>query len=302
MERIAVTVGTLLFFIFVEYVFPNYTKHKNPFTRKFFFDDMLFLVLSSIIGIVMPIVLFRYLSLYKTEMQFFSFYHFVKEWSWPAQFIGAFILKDFLGYFMHRIAHWGVFWNFHKVHHESEYLDASMAFRVHPLNLVFISLRTPALVLVGFEASVLPLLGLLQFIHNVFIHTNIRLDFGRLNFLIISPYLHRIHHAAPPSLHHKNYGVYLSVWDQLFGTFINEKNLEFELGVEGHTRRNFVLTNLLPFFSQKWQARIARIASRPKGNDPTHSLGLQSPELLEAHRPSEDDPSLVPQSIRKFRR
>jgi sterol desaturase/sphingolipid hydroxylase (fatty acid hydroxylase superfamily) len=274
MERIALIVGSLLFFIFVEYLFPNYLKHRNPFTRKFFFDDMLFLILSSVIGLVMPVILFYYLEIFRAEFQVFRLTDAFADWSWTAQFLAAFIVKDFLGYFMHRIAHWGVFWNFHKVHHESDYIDASMAFRVHPMNLIFISVRTPGLVLLGFDASVLPMSSLIQFVHNIFIHTNIRLDFGLLNYLFISPYLHRIHHAATPSLHHKNYGVYLSVWDQLFGTFVNEKNLSFELGVEGHRRQNFFLTNALPFFSQKWQNKIIRIFNRPEANDQKHSARI----------------------------
>lgn len=236
-----------LLLVFLEHILPNFTNHENPLKRKYFFEDLLFLALALVLGYYLTGYAIKLIFFIRNEYQLLVGFKFIREMSWGWQFLISIIIRDFMGYWMHRITHNKYLWKFHLVHHESDYLDAAMSFRVHPVNFLFNISRSPLLILMGFDFTVLPLQALLQNIHNIFVHTNVKLDFGPLNYIFISPYLHRIHHAAEAKYHHKNYGVYLSIWDQMFGTFINEKNLEFKLGVEGHTRQKFIPTLMNPF-------------------------------------------------------
>jgi sterol desaturase/sphingolipid hydroxylase (fatty acid hydroxylase superfamily) len=53
-----------------------------------------------------------------------------------------------------------------------------------------------------------------------------------LEYIFLSPAQHQIHHGLSPKQHHKNMGVGLSIWDQIWGTFHTEKKykkIEFGL-------------------------------------------------------------------------
>jgi len=63
-------------------------------------------------------------------------------------------------------------------------------------------------------------------------HTNCRLSFGPLNWLLVTPDYHRIHHAA--TLHRgKNLAGAFRLWDLLFGTYVDPTTVpsDFELGL-----------------------------------------------------------------------
>ena len=251
----------LLFLIFLEFILPNFTKHKNPFTRKYFVEDLLFLIVNMALGAVLAIFLIKFIYFGRQEWGILRGFSFIRKMPWGWQFALAFVFRDFAAYWMHRYSHCNHFWKFHIAHHESDYLDVAMAFRVHPVNFLLNGSRVPLLILVGFDISVIPILGIIQYVHNLLVHANIKLDFGIFNYIFISPALHRIHHATESKYHHKNYGVYFSIWDQMFGTFINEKNLALEMGIEGHERKNFILTNLIPFFPKYFAKKNALSSS-----------------------------------------
>ena len=55
-------------------------------------------------------------------------------------------------------------------------------------------------------------------------HTNWNLSFGPLNWLLVTPDYHRIHHAA--TLHRgKNIAGTFRIWDMMFGTYVNPANV-----------------------------------------------------------------------------
>lgn len=249
-----ITHGTaFLAFIVIEYFLPNFVKHKSPFKRKYFLQDILFMFTNMAMAGTIAYYSIEFIFYSRKEWGFLGGFEFVRNLSWGWQVFWAFMVRDFFAYAMHRFSHSRFFWRFHLAHHESEYLDVAASFRVHPVNFILNSVRAPGLLLFGFNFTVLPILGILQFVHNLFVHSNIKMDFGIFNYIFISPYLHRIHHATDSRLHNKNYGVYLSIWDQMFGTFVNEKDLEFELGVRNHSRTSFIRTNIDPFIPGKFR-------------------------------------------------
>jgi len=42
---------------------------------------------------------------------------------------------------------------------------------------------------------------------------------GWLEYILVTPSHHRVHHASNPKYLDKNMGMFLIIWDQLFGTF-----------------------------------------------------------------------------------
>jgi sterol desaturase/sphingolipid hydroxylase (fatty acid hydroxylase superfamily) len=67
---------------------------------------------------------------------------------------------------------------------------------------------------------------------NIWIHTNLDVDLGRFEWLLITPNYHRVHHGAR-GLSNMNLGFVLTIWDRMFGTYVDPRALEtdFALGV-----------------------------------------------------------------------
>lgn len=63
-------------------------------------------------------------------------------------------------------------------------------------------------------------------------HFNVDSRVGWLNYLLVGTELHRYHHSADPA-EAKNFGAVVSIWDQVFGTFVYRPgNVPRALGVD----------------------------------------------------------------------
>ena len=147
---------------------------------------------------------------------------------WLAIFI-AFIVQDFTGYWMHRLNHRvNIFWNRHIIHHSSEEFNLSCALRQSISETFKFSavLMIPAAIL-GIPVKIFMILGPIHLFMQFWYHTRLINKMGILEYLIVTPSHHRVHHAINPEYLDKNYGQILIIWDKLFNTFQEEiENLE----------------------------------------------------------------------------
>jgi sterol desaturase/sphingolipid hydroxylase (fatty acid hydroxylase superfamily) len=60
---------------------------------------------------------------------------------------------------------------------------------------------------------------------NIWIHTNLWVNLGPVGRIIITPNYHRIHHAAK-GFSAKNLGFILTIWDKMFGTYVDPQSIE----------------------------------------------------------------------------
>lgn len=158
----------------------------------------------------------------------------------------SFLAIDLLLYLLHKASHsFDCLWMFHKVHHNDPYLNVSTAFRIHFPELVIINLMKALLVMVlGIQDTWLLVNEAIIVFFTLLHHANISLKAEKLlGRVIITPYLHRVHHSVQRNEHDRNYGTVLSVWDRLFGTLAE---LEPEaIGIKESSPQDFV--NLLKF-------------------------------------------------------
>lgn len=136
----------------------------------------------------------------------------------------AFIVIDFAGYWNHRLSHRvNIFWNQHVIHHSSEEFNLACALRQSISNLIgyFPLLLIPA-ALVGVPYEVIAILGPIHLFAQFWYHTQHIGKMGWLEYIIVTPSQHRVHHAINPEYIDKNLGQILSVWDRWFGTFQEE--------------------------------------------------------------------------------
>jgi sterol desaturase/sphingolipid hydroxylase (fatty acid hydroxylase superfamily) len=133
----------------------------------------------------------------------------------------ALLAMDLLQYWNHRILHNTKLWPIHAIHHQPEEIDWLTATRLHPLNYLSGYSRLFILAFIPVPLGVAYGLLLAPVIYAFFVHINLRINFGPLEYIFISPSAHRWHHSADGKQSRRNFGVIFSVWDVLFGTFHN---------------------------------------------------------------------------------
>ena len=136
----------------------------------------------------------------------------------------AFFVIDFAGYWNHRLNHKvNFFWNQHVIHHSSEEFNLACALRQSISNLIgyFPLFLIPAAI-AGVPFEVIAILGPIHLFGQFWYHTQHIGKMGWLEYVIITPSQHRVHHAINPEYIDKNLGQILCVWDRWFGTFQEE--------------------------------------------------------------------------------
>jgi alkylglycerol monooxygenase len=136
----------------------------------------------------------------------------------------AFIVIDFAGYWNHRLSHHiNFFWNQHVIHHSSEEFNLACALRQSVSNLIgyFPLFLIPAAIL-GVPTKVIAILAPIHLFAQFWYHTQHIRKMGWLEYIIVTPSQHRVHHAINPEYIDKNLGQVLCIWDRLFGTFQEE--------------------------------------------------------------------------------
>jgi sterol desaturase/sphingolipid hydroxylase (fatty acid hydroxylase superfamily) len=155
---------------------------------------------------------------------------------WGLQVICVITFQSCLRYWMHRLEHAiPALWALHKFHHSADSLSlltstrATELARGIELGLVFV----PAALLTNATAPVPSIhdpwfaVAALYVVYNTagavngyFVHSNLTTDYGWIGrWLLVSPRMHRLHHARSPSYHHTNFTFDLVLWDRLFGTY-----------------------------------------------------------------------------------
>jgi alkylglycerol monooxygenase len=139
-------------------------------------------------------------------------------------YILAFIGLDFAGYWSHRFNHEiNLFWNRHIIHHSSEEFNLSCALRqsISAIVGIYFFLYIP-MALIGIPAHVVAVVAPIHFFAQFWYHTRLIDKMGLLEYIIVTPSHHRVHHAINPEYIDKNYSEIFIVWDKLFGTFQEE--------------------------------------------------------------------------------
>ena len=170
---------------------------------------------KDVLGLSIAIISYSWLVEHLTIYQ-------VKS-SWMLYVI-AFLALDFAGYWVHRLAHTvNFFWNNHIVHHSSEEFNLACALRqsISVYFRIYAFLLIPAAML-GVPQQVIAVVAPLHLFAQFWYHTQHINRMGWLEYIIVTPAHHRVHHAINPEYLDKNYGQIFIFWDRLFGTFQEE--------------------------------------------------------------------------------
>jgi sterol desaturase/sphingolipid hydroxylase (fatty acid hydroxylase superfamily) len=145
---------------------------------------------------------------------------------WWAQAIAALLISDFIWYWVHRHSHEGKdwlgrwLWKTHAIHHLPGEVYVFMHVVGHPINGAYVRviLMLPA-ILLGFSPEAVFAASVFNGFQGLVSHFNFDSRAGWFNRLFMGTELHRYHHSANPD-EAKNYAAVVTIWDQLFGTFV----------------------------------------------------------------------------------
>lgn len=140
----------------------------------------------------------------------------------PLAATAAYILAMDLGeYLFHRAQHAIPFlWRMHSLHHSDPCMNATTTDRHWWGDSVIKALTIWPAVAILFRPSVttLAVYGVLC-VYNYFSHSNLRVSFGRLSWLLNSPSYHRTHHSSDPAHHGANFAALFPVFDVILGSY-----------------------------------------------------------------------------------
>ena len=149
-----------------------------------------------------------------------TFTIFVIEPVWFAVLV-AFIVQDFAGYWIHRLNHRvNILWNKHIIHHSSEEFNLSCALRqsISETFRFFTFFWIPAAIM-GIPSEIFAIVAPVHLFLQFWYHTRLIDKMGVLEYFLVTPSHHRVHHAINPEYLDKNYSQIFIIWDKLFGTF-----------------------------------------------------------------------------------
>ena len=274
----------ILFSIIIAFVWLIYNKKlsvkkslKKIFNPKIFFsnssksDYKIFILNQIIMFLISPILITQL-----TIATFLFYYFHSLSWLNAGMYKNSsiivvitlfttfhFLLDDFSKFLVHRCMHkWRVLWALHKVHHSATTLTPMTVFRTHPLEGIIFSLRgafTQAITISSFvflfgnNVDLITVLGvnIFVFLFNIFgsnlRHSHIGIRYWNLlEYILISPAQHQVHHSVSRNHHDKNFGSALALWDWIFGSLHHSEDTDkLTLGIGNDSSEKIhTLTNL----------------------------------------------------------
>jgi len=130
------------------------------------------------------------------------------------------LIEDFIFYWLHRFDHAvRLFWAVHVTHHSSDEMNFTVGFRSSVFQPLYRFIYFIPIALLGFNALDIALIYSATQIWGILVHTTLVRNLGILEYIFVTPSHHRVHHASNALYLDRNMGMFLIIWDKLFGTF-----------------------------------------------------------------------------------
>lgn len=152
--------------------------------------------------------------------------------------IAAILLIDLAAYWRHRLEHVRALWPIHATHHADEAMNWLSVRRKHPLGEAVAMISDGLIVLaLGLPFWAIGVAYLLRGWWGYFIHADVPWTLGPVGKVLISPAAHRLHHIRDEQLMGTNFGNTVTLWDRLFGTYLDPAPyVNCETGIAEGTR------------------------------------------------------------------
>lgn len=211
------------------------------------------------------------------------------------------LCTDFCWYWYHRLAHEvNLFWAAHVVHHQSEDYNYTVSARITVFQAFLRTGFWAVLPLLGFPASMISSILLVHGLYPFFVHTRLIGNLGILEYFLVTPSHHRVHHASNEQYLDRNYGDVFIIWDKLFGTFQKEqKEIDIRYGLTHPLNSYSFLWQHFHYFAELlvavkrakgWKSRLRLVFGRPELLDPDIRAAVESRFLVRNTHTSVNQP------------
>lgn len=179
----------------------------------------------------------------------------------PISVVAAILIYDFVVYWRHRAEHTPLLWPIHATHHADTAMHWLTVMRKHPLSkLLSVCIDVWLLLLLGVPEWAVGTAAFLRGWWGFFIHCDVPWTLGIFGRVLISPAAHRLHHIRDEALMGSNFGNTVTLWDRVFGTYVDPSpHLECETGIAEGTR-GIVGELFRPFEKRYWRKDNAAAA------------------------------------------
>jgi sterol desaturase/sphingolipid hydroxylase (fatty acid hydroxylase superfamily) len=211
----AIIVAGVCAFALLERAFP-YDRGQRMLREGFWTDLIFYTLIQSYVLALLIAQLTRWID----SSTGWSRLHLVSDWPLAGQVAFFVVTHDLYIYWFHRWQHSSpILWRLHEAHHSARSVDWLASTRSHAVEiLINQTIEFAPMVLLGASPEVPLIKGVIGALWGMYIHANIGVRTGRLQYVINGPEAHRWHHALDADAYGKNLATKLSIWDRLFGT------------------------------------------------------------------------------------
>lgn len=245
--------GSSLIFILIEKLFPLY-KNQPVFRPDWQTDFTYFIVNHVLIGLLLLIVNFLVHRLFSWAA-YAPLQQAIQSLPLVAEALLIIFVADLIQYWTHRSYHevpW--LWRFHAIHHSAKTLDWMAGSRLHLLEMITTRVAIlGTLYVLGFSKGALDIYIVVVGFQAVFNHANVKLPWGWLRHVIVTPDFHHWHHSSEQAALDRNYAAHFAFLDRLFGTLVkSEQEHPQKYGVLGdEVPSGFLRQQVFPFTWKK---------------------------------------------------
>jgi sterol desaturase/sphingolipid hydroxylase (fatty acid hydroxylase superfamily) len=221
-ESLLVLISVPIYTIVIGFeFFYSYFKNKGLYTTKGLLSNIYLTVLNLGLDILIRGLCLLVLG------YFYQFHVMDLSFNPVLYWAGLIIAEDFMYYWLHRADHYcRFFWAVHITHHSSEEFNLTVGFRSSVFQPLYRFIYFIPLSFLGFKGLDIMFAYSATQIFGILSHTQTIGKLGFLEYIFVTPSHHRVHHGSNVKYLDKNMGMFLIIWDKLFGTFQAEEASE----------------------------------------------------------------------------
>ncbi|MDB5209317.1 MAG: sterol desaturase family protein [Sediminibacterium sp.] len=225
----------------------THMQHRKAYTLKDTAANVYLMLLNSALDLGFRVI-------YLVILQYF----YVRAWihieSIFFYWLVLLLLEDLLYYWLHRFDHHiRLFWAVHVTHHSSHKMNFTVGFRSSVFQPLYRFIYFIPLALLGFKPIDIVFIYSATQIWGIFVHTEMIHKMGWLEYVLITPSHHRVHHGSNPKYLDRNMGMFLVIWDKLFGTFQPELPADEYQPISYGLTKNITEPNALTVIFHEWK-------------------------------------------------
>ena len=147
-----------------------------------------------------------------------------REWPILIQLVMALVIADFMFTLIHWLSHkYSALWRLHAVHHGANRIYSFNGLVRHPLHQALdMAIGTAPMAICGMPFEVAALLGFVISVQLIVQHSNVDAALGPFRNHLSIGRIHHLHHVNWGKEGDVNFGLFLTLWDRMFGTFAPE--------------------------------------------------------------------------------